>query len=153
MEEGERVEFEGGGFEMTPHTADIGIRVFSKDWPGLLMAAARGMFACIGELKPLARQSEIRRTVQLAARSRPELLRDWLAELLYWFERDRAAFNIAELHVSESAGKFALLAEVAGQPYDPVGSALMRELKAVTYHGLRVDQTADGWTAEVVFDI
>lgn len=153
MDEGERVECEGGGFEITPHTADIGIHVFARDWPGLLIAAARGLFACIGELKPLAGQPATRRTVRLVARSRPELLRDWLAELLYWFERDRATFDVVELRVDENAGEFSLRADIAIRPYDPVGSALMRELKAVTYHGLSVDQSAHGWSADVVFDI
>jgi SHS2 domain-containing protein len=27
------------------------------------------------------------------------------------------------------------------------------EVKAITYHGLKVEQTADGWYAEVIVDI
>jgi SHS2 domain-containing protein len=30
---------------------------------------------------------------------------------------------------------------------------LSHEVKAITYHGLAVERTADGWRAEVVVDI
>ena len=36
-----------------------------------------------------------------------------------------------------------------GEPLDPARHALDHEVKAITYHGLRVEQTADGWLAEV----
>ena len=36
---------------------------------------------------------------------------------------------------------------------DPRGTSLDHEVKAITYHGLQVEQTADGWLAEVIVDI
>ncbi len=40
-----------------------------------------------------------------------------------------------------------------GEPLDHTRHELAHEVKAITYHGLRVERTADGWLAEVIVDI
>ena len=40
-----------------------------------------------------------------------------------------------------------------GEPYDPARHVLAHEVKAITYHELKVEKTADGWLAEVIVDI
>jgi SHS2 domain-containing protein len=46
-----------------------------------------------------------------------------------------------------------LTATARGEPYDPARHVLAHEVKAITYHELKVEQTADGWLAEVIVDI
>jgi SHS2 domain-containing protein len=80
----------------------------------------------------------------------PELLLfDWLTELLYVFESRKLL--LAEFEVSvDSRG---LSATCRGEPVDPARHELDHEVKAITYHGLRIEQTAEGWLAEVIVDI
>jgi SHS2 domain-containing protein len=40
-----------------------------------------------------------------------------------------------------------------GEPLDPDRHELGHEVKAITYHGLRVEPEAGGWLAEVIVDI
>ena len=40
-----------------------------------------------------------------------------------------------------------------GEALDLQRHELSHEVKAITYHGLRVEATADGWLAEVIVDI
>lgn len=40
-----------------------------------------------------------------------------------------------------------------GERLDPARHRLGNEVKAITYHGLKVAQEADGWIAEVIVDI
>jgi SHS2 domain-containing protein len=40
-----------------------------------------------------------------------------------------------------------------GEPLDRARHVLEHEVKAITYHGLRVEKIADGWLAEVIVDI
>jgi len=42
---------------------------------------------------------------------------------------------------------------VRGETCDPARHSLAHEVKAVTYHGLAVEQVPDGWRAEVILDI
>ena len=46
-----------------------------------------------------------------------------------------------------------LKATAHGEPIDPARHVLDHEVKAITYHGLRVEPTTDGWQAEVIVDI
>lgn len=138
------------GFEIIDHTADIGIRVRAADWHGLLGAAARGMLACLGDFRRADGAIEERIAVRLEAGSRADLLRDWLAELLYYIDRRRwMIVAIPELRADERR----LDAVVTFAAYDPASSVLRCELKAVTYHGLRVDESADGLSCTVIFDV
>ena len=40
-----------------------------------------------------------------------------------------------------------------GEPYDPDRHQLSHEVKAITYHELRVEQVDGEWLAEVIVDI
>jgi SHS2 domain-containing protein len=40
-----------------------------------------------------------------------------------------------------------------GEPLDRNRHALAHEVKAITYHRLKVEPTDDGWLAEVIVDI
>jgi SHS2 domain-containing protein len=77
------------------------------------------------------------------------LLFDWLNELLYAFESDRMLFARFEVRPDETG----LNADAWGEPADPARHELEHEVKAITYHRLRVERTPDGWLAELIVDI
>ena len=78
-----------------------------------------------------------------------EMLRDWLAELLYTFEVRRLV--LAQFDVT--IGTDGLKATARGEPIDPERHQLDMEVKAITWHGLKVVRDGDGWLAEVIVDI
>jgi SHS2 domain-containing protein len=43
--------------------------------------------------------------------------------------------------------------EAAWEPYEAARHPLRTELKAVTWHQLRVTRENDAWTARVIFDV
>jgi SHS2 domain-containing protein len=70
--------------------------------------------------------------------------------LLYRFDAEHQLQRRFEVKV----GSEGLEAVAWGEPYDPERHPLNHEVKAITYHGLRVEPTADGgWLAEVIVDI
>jgi len=77
------------------------------------------------------------------------LLFDWLSELLYAFETDRILFSRFEITLAGTH----LTAICRGERMDAERHRMEHEVKAITYHGLRVEQTATGWEAEVIVDI
>jgi SHS2 domain-containing protein len=135
-------------YEFFEHTADLGLRVRAADLDTLFVEAAQAMFSAIvedlGTVQPL-RQVEMRVT----GTDREYLLFDWLKGLLYRFDAEHLLFSRFAVQV-ESDG---LTGKAWGEPLDPARHELAHEVKAVTYHGLRVEQTADGWLAEVIVDI
>jgi SHS2 domain-containing protein len=138
----------GSMYEFFEHTADLGLRVRAGDLDTLFVEAARGLFAAIVEdLVTVRPAREV--AVNLAGEEREYLLFDWLRALLYHFDTEHLLLGRFQAHV----GPGGLTGKAWGEPLDRDRHALEHEVKAITYHGLRVEQTADGWLAEVIVDI
>jgi SHS2 domain-containing protein len=134
--------------EIFEHTADVGIRVKAATLPELFADAARGLFSVmVANLDVVRTSQEI--TFQLADRDVEDLLHDWLAELLYTFHVRRMVLN--EFDVTIGAG--GLSATARGEPIDIGRHDIDVEVKAITWHGFKVEQHAGGWLAEVIIDI
>lgn len=135
-------------FEMFEHTADLGLRVKAADVETLFVEAAQALFAAIVEDAGTVRALQ-RVDVQLAPDLPDYLLFDWLKALLYHFDVEHLLFGRFEVKIDASG----LKGSAWGEPLDRARHALEHEVKAITYHGLRVEQTPDGWLAEVIVDI
>jgi SHS2 domain-containing protein len=135
-------------YETFDHTADLGLRMRGPDLDQLFAEAARALFSTIVEdLNTIEPRQKI--DVHLTADECEYLLFDWLKELLFHFDSEHLLFGRFEVHV----GSDGLRGTAWGEPLDRSRHALEHEVKAITYHGLRVEQTDDGWLAEVIVDI
>jgi SHS2 domain-containing protein len=74
---------------------------------------------------------------------------DWLRELLYRFDAEHRLFSKFDVRMNGNG----LAATVWGERYDPQKHELGHEVKAITYHGLKVEKLDEGWLAEVIVDI
>lgn len=139
-------------FETFDHTADLGLRVRAPDLAPLFADAAAGLVSMIvenpAELRPIER-----RQVRLFAAGLDYLLFDWLAELLRGFERDRFLPAHVSLRIDPQGQAWQLQADLSGEPAEDARHRLDHEVKAITYHGLKVEKVANGWLAEVIVDI
>ena len=135
-------------FETFDHTADLGLRIRAADLDTLFAEAAEALFAAaVTDLRAV--KPAVRREVKLPADDLDFLLFDWLKTLLYWFDTEHLLFSKFEVHVGDAG----LTGVAWGEPLDRQRHQLEHEIKAITYHGLRVEQTPDGWLAEVIVDI
>ncbi len=135
-------------YETFEHTADLGLRVRAPDLDTLFAEAARALFSVLVE-NPDAVADTLTVEFEIVGDDRELLLFDWLKELLYRFDAERLLFHRFEVHVRPDG----LLATVRGELLDRSRHELGHEVKAITYHGLRVEQSAEGWLAEVIVDI
>ena len=134
--------------ELFEHTADLGLRVRAADLDTLFAEAAAGLFSAVVE-DPAAIRPETAVAVELTGTDREYLLFDWLKELLYRFDSDHLVFGRFEVRVRDDG----LSGTAWGEPLDPARHVLLHEVKAITYHELKVEPTPDGWLAEVIVDI
>jgi len=135
-------------YEFFEHTADLGVRVCAPDLNTLFAEAGEALFAAIVEdLGTVEPRQPIE--VRLAADDRVYLLFDWLKELLYHFDAEHLLLSRFQVRLSDAG----LHGTAWGEPLDRSRHALAHEVKAITYHGLRLEQTPDGWLAEVIVDI
>ena len=132
-------------FEEIPHTADWSFRAFGKDLRELFENAAFALFALEGA-SPRADADETTRVVAVSAIDYESLLVNWLTELLWLQESQHETYRHFNI---ETLSPTALRAQVFGAPL----SHLDKIIKAVTYHNLKIAQTARGWEAVVVVDV
>ena len=135
-------------FELFDHTADLGLRVQAPDLDTLFTEAAVGLFSMMTD-DPAAVRPNLAVPFAISGTDREYLLFDWLRELLLYADEHRVLFCRFEVAVTDAG----LTATARGEPLDPARHQLAREVKAITYHGLRVEQTPRGWLAEVIVDI
>jgi SHS2 domain-containing protein len=135
-------------YEIFEHTADLGLRVRAATLSELMADAGRGLFAMVVDDIACV-QPAVSREFHISGGDRTYLLFDWLNELLYVCDTERLAFSQYDVQMTDDG----LAATARGEPLNPSRHHLTHEIKAITYHGLRVEETSDGWLAEVIVDI
>jgi SHS2 domain-containing protein len=134
--------------ETFDHTADLGLRIRALDLDTLFAEAGRALFAAIVEdLDSVKARQQVR--IDLNGDDREFLLFDWLRELLYQFDAQHLLFSRFQVHVEENG----LRATAWGESLDAGRHSLLHEVKAITYHCLKVEPSDQGWLAEVIVDI
>jgi SHS2 domain-containing protein len=136
-------------FETFDHTADLGLRIRAGDLNSLFAEAGLALGSILVE-DPASVRPTRRVEVTLPADAVEYLMFDWLRAILYHFEVDRMLVARCEVSVSPTAGLHAVL---EGEPFDPSRHEMAHEVKAITYHDLRVEEAGGGWLAEVIVDI
>lgn len=135
-------------YEQFPHTADIGVRVYGKTLKELFENAAFAMFDIIADLEGL--KSTITENFELSAPNHEELLVAWLDELLYSFYTKSFIFFKFEVgELTENTIK----ARAFGRAVGENRNRLKTEIKAATYHDLKIKKTNEGYEVEIIFDI
>jgi SHS2 domain-containing protein len=135
-------------FEQLEHTADALVRARGDSLAELLVGCAEGM------LSVLVGESQVREekavAVDVEASDAEELVHAWLRELLFRFSAEGLLFARFEF---QEATPTRVRALCHGEAFDPARHHGGTEIKAVTYHHFRVEQTPEGWVAETLFDI
>ena len=134
--------------KLLDHTADSGISVRAADLPELFARAAWGMFSLLTDLNTVKPQQT--ETVAVTAPDREALLVRWLSELNFRHVTQRVVFS--EFHILELNDQ-RLVARVAGELIAPGRHIIHTEIKAVTFHGLRLEPVDGGWRTEIIFDL
>src|SRR5437867_5091682 len=126
--------------ETFDHTADLGLRIRAPDLDTLFAEAGRALFATIVE-DPDSVLPRQQLQINLTEDDRELLFFDWLKELLYHFDSEHLLFSRFQVQVGDAG----LRATAWGEPLDENRHVLLHEVKAITYHGLTVEQADDGW--------
>jgi SHS2 domain-containing protein len=135
-------------FETFDHTADLGLRVRAPDLETLVAESAAALFSVIVPDLASVRPA-LCREVRLPPDDREYLLFDWLKSLLFLFDSEHLLFGRFQVHLGDDG----LVGTAWGEALDRNRHVLEHEVKAITYHGLRVEPANGGWLAEVIVDI
>jgi SHS2 domain-containing protein len=128
-------------YRWVDHTAEVELEIEAPDERQVLEEAMRAL----AELLGIEGSGDTARTVSVEASDRPALLAGWIEELAFLAESE----GFVATHVRELAlGPRELRATVAGLLGEPPPL-----VKAVTYHRLAFEPSADGYVARVILDV
>ncbi|MEK7469604.1 MAG: archease [Planctomycetota bacterium] len=130
------------------HTGDIGVELSASTAEGLFATAALAFAEAVSDTKNV--EPRVTRTIRASGDGWPDLLNRFITELLVIFDEDRLLFPFVAIHELDERS---VVATAGGERYDEARHEGRTELKAVTYHGLKAEKTAEGWRATVVFDV
>jgi SHS2 domain-containing protein len=137
-------------FELCDHTADVAVAATGDTIEDVFAAVADGLAAASCDEIP--RKGGDRLAVSVTAESREALLFDYLDELIYLRDVrlalpvDHRVDTIDEL----GDGEWRLESSAREVPLDEL---VAREIKAVTYSQMHLEESEKGWEAYVVFDV
>ena len=136
-------------YELIEHTADVGIKVKGNDLKDLFKNAASAMFDIIAEKKSKEQRAKSKEIlVKQKAENLEELFVNWLNELLSLSATKELIFSGFQINKID---KNTLQAVAIGE--DIKNYRVNTEVKAATYHQLKLEHTETGWQAEVIFDV
>ncbi|MBU4370032.1 archease [Patescibacteria group bacterium] len=130
-------------YEILEHTADLKIRAYGENLEKVFSNFLKAMVeVCQPEIDS---SSLISRKIQIKAESLESLLIDFLSEIIYLMDVNKEIYTRAELMIKGNK----LKGEIKGQKV----KRFQTEIKAATWHDLKIEKKDNLWTATVLFDI
>jgi SHS2 domain-containing protein len=143
-------------FEFFDHTADVGLSARGGSLPELFQNAALGVTAAMIDTSTV-QPGGIRERVAARAPDRGTLLVQWLNEVIFLFTVQRMVFcrfQVKAFSEGSPDGKgCSIEAEAEGELLDPGRHDLLREVKAATFHDLKIEESGGLWRASVILDV
>ncbi len=138
------------GYEFFEHTADAGALVRGATLPRLFENASRAMFDLVTDRRTVRPRRSV--PIAVAGSSLEDLLVRWLQELLFLHQTRGWLFSSFAVERIDRA-RFRARGRARGELLDPSRHPLRREIKAVTYHRIRLTRGRSAWRVRIVFDI
>lgn len=133
-------------------TADIAFEAWGKDLEDVFVASAEATLNVMIEDLDSIRARD-RRHLDLASDALDLLLFNFLQELLYYKDAEQLLLRVPEAHIHNRQDRWVLRAVAQGERLDPERHRQRVDVKAVTLHRFRLEQTDRGWRARVILDI
>jgi SHS2 domain-containing protein len=132
--------------------ADVAFEAWADSLEGLFLAASEAtMNVMVADLETIV-EREVR-TLRAEDAELDMLLFQLLQELIFYKDAEKLLLRVKTLEIRKLENGFALQAEAGGEELDPARHDLVVDVKAVTLHRYRVEQTGRGWEASVILDI
>ena len=130
-------------------TADVAFVAYGKNLNELFSNAALAMFEVMINTKQI--KPKIKKDVVAKGTDLQSLLFNWLNNLLVFVDAENLAFSKFDVNVDEK--KLKLKAVCKGEKIDRKRHETRTNVKAATYHKMKIERGKSGWKAQVIIDI
>jgi SHS2 domain-containing protein len=132
------------GFEEIQHTADWAVKIWAVSPEGLFITALKAMYQLmnVSSKKPSEKKFI---SIDLESENLEGLLVAFLSECHYYQESEMGQLEPVEISIQNNHLK-------AKMKFRQINS-ISKEIKAVTFHNLNIDQQPSGLSAILIFDV
>ena len=134
-------------FETFEHGADMGIRGYGTTLEEAFVNGAKALFSVMVDIQKVDGVEEY--GVKCSADDTDTLFVEWLNNLLSIADSEGVVFSSFELEIKENS----LEGKALGERLDRGKHRAAVEVKAATYHMLKVAETEGGFVAQCVVDV
>ncbi len=140
------------GFKVIDHKADVSIEIKGRSIKELFIEGLKGLCKIVFEFKKEKIKTKERNFVKIEIEGidLEDLLVRWLNEFIFYiFSKKLIPLRVKSLKIKDNK----LLAEVYMSHFDPEKIKPSLELKAATYHGIKIESKNGVFITKIVFDI
>ncbi len=139
-------------YKFVEHTADIAVDISAISIEGLFKTSAKAWQDIIlGKYKP---SDDEQLSIEIKADSLEVLLVDFLSELNYLLLTKKWIFSTTKkITIVSNDDEMILKVLLKGENFDIQKHELKAEIKAVTYHQMKIERVGNSYTTRIVFDI
>ena len=132
--------------------ADVAFEIFGKDQDELFEHAALALFEQSADIATI--KGTQTKEISLGSETLETLLFDFLSEILYIKDANQLIGKVCKVVISKAEdGSYSLKATIKGDLINQRTHTLKSDIKAITYHMFKIEETPKGWVAFVVVDI
>jgi SHS2 domain-containing protein len=136
-------------YQAIDHTGDIGVEVWGRDYPELFESASLALADTLVEIDQVLPKQQVEWSLEAA--SMETLLVKQLHEIIYQLDANGLIFH--DFSVAIEAGP-RLRCRARGEALERVRHRFKTELKAVTYHQLKIRrEEGGGYAVRLIFDV
>jgi SHS2 domain-containing protein len=144
-------------FRELEHTADLRVEIVGRNEKDLFANAIESLYALLGlPIVSKGREQGVVEELEISGSDPEEALVGLLGEILYRATVERKRINLHELSAplsGKGASGCRIVVRGVWQALTEEEMADLREIKAVTYHDVRIRRTRGGLAARVVMDL
>ncbi|MDR2944798.1 MAG: archease [Methanosarcinales archaeon] len=144
-------------FTYLDHVADTKFIAYGGTIEKVFENAALATLSVIADISTIHPETAFE--IELETAGKESLMVDFLSELLYIFDAEETVLGAVYVKAAgtkkDESGDdiWFISAVVSGEPIDSAKQNFKTEVKAVTYSGIRIEETSAGFEAEVVLDL
>jgi SHS2 domain-containing protein len=132
--------------------ADVAFEATGEDLSELFSAAGDATISTmVASLDGILAKTS--RKIEISNAELDLLLFDFLQELIYYKDADGLLLRVTEVDIGEQRDGFKLTANGTGEEIDPSRHEQRADVKAVTLHKFKVEETSEGWRCFVILDV
>jgi SHS2 domain-containing protein len=133
-------------------TADVAFESWGETIEEMFISAAEAtMNVMVADLEKIERRE--RREIEISSDALDMLLFNLLQEIVFFKDAEQLLLRIENVKIERENGVYLIKATGWGERIDPGRHQLIVDVKAVTLHRFKVEQTPRGWETFIILDI